>query len=296
MVESSIETNMDRVMGCPNEVILAFAEIADLEARKDQLVKRFNEGLPATAIAVPGMAGFPATWRVEDPNVDPRTRWRQAMTSLEDEGRQIERLIPEALGPAALPMDRFVEVHSGATYNATGGNSSQPQSLEFSGVDLNLFGGGTADTYSWINVGNNVQPDNSGAPTNPVPETELGGYVDPDEDKRGKIAEVFRNAARVYLHSVISGCDPLVPTTRRAVQATIRALEVSLVPIFDRYLVFFHSWMAIGASPYSASLRIPSHGRHIMLVLRTYSKGRYLRLCLGLEARSDSTPFTPLSV
>lgn len=233
MAESSVEANMDRVMGCPNEVILAFAEIADLEARKDQLVKRFHEGLPATA---PTLPGFPPAWGADDPNLDPHARWRKAMGSLADEGRHIERLIPEALGPAALPIDRFVEVHSAPVYNGTNGTNSQSQTLEFSGIDLNLFGGSTAEAFSW---GNGIQQGAAtGVSANAVPEPALGGYVDPDEDKRGKIAEVFRNAARVYLHSVLSGCDPLVPATRRAVQATIRALEVLGASPLDRSLIF----------------------------------------------------------
>lgn len=235
MAESSTETNMDRVMGCPNEVILAFAEIADLEARKDELVKRFHEGLPAKVSPV---VGFGPGWRSDDHNMDPHTRWRQAMSSLEAEGRQIERLIPEALGPSALPIDRFVEVHPVPSYNGAGNTSSQSQSLEFSGIDLNLFGGNPPDAFSWINVSNHMQTDSSANSANPVPEPELGGYVDPDEDKRGKIAEVFRNAARVYLHSVISGCDPLVPATRRAVQATIRALQVCYSPLSSLFLFF----------------------------------------------------------
>jgi Fungal specific transcription factor domain len=226
MIESSVETNMDRVMGCPNEVILAFAEIADLEARKDQLVRRLNEGLPATH-PTPGLAGFPGAWRAEDASADSRARWQQEMASLEAEGLHIERLIPEALGPAALPMDRFVEIHSAPPPNSFSGTANpQAQNLEFSGVDLNLFGG-NALQGPWPS---NMQAGTSGVSVNPVSDTDLGGYIDPDEDKRGKIAEVFRNAARVYLHSVISGCDPLVPAIRRAVQATIRALEVSNSP------------------------------------------------------------------
>jgi hypothetical protein len=221
MIESCVETNMDRVMGCPNEVILAFAEIADLEARKDQLVRRLNEGLPA----MHPTPGFPGAWGVEDGAADSRARWQQEMASLEAEGRHIERLIPEALGPAALPMDRFVEIHPAPPPNPFSGNASrQSQNPEFSGIDMNLFGGYTLEG-PWPS---NMQAGTSSVSVNPVSDTDLGGYIDPDEDKRGKIAEVFRNAARVYLHSVISGCDPLVPTIRRAVQATIRALEVSL--------------------------------------------------------------------
>lgn len=221
MAESSVETNMDRVMGCPNEVILAFAEIANLEARRQQLMRQFGEGLPAVP---PTLAAFAP---------DPLSQWQQEMAALVDEGRSIERLIPEALGPAALPMDRFIEVHSAPptnSFNGTQGNTnSQSSNLEFSGVDLNLFGGSNHNLEAFWPMDNSVQTGStSGVSANPV--SEPAGYVDPDEDKRGKIAEVFRNAARVYLHSVISGCDPLVPAIRRAVQATIRALEVSNSP------------------------------------------------------------------
>ena len=47
-----------------------------------------------------------------------------------------------------------------------------------------------------------------------------------ERETRMKVAEVFKQAARVYLHSVIEGCDPQVPTIRRAVLASIQALTV----------------------------------------------------------------------
>jgi len=256
VAESPVETNMDRVMGCPNEVILAFAEIANLEARKESLVRRLNEGLPPVQ-TIPGIVGFSFAWRGDD-GLDPRARWQQEMASLEAEGRKIERLIPEALGPAALPMDRFVEIHTTPpnNFNSMQGTAeTQPQNSEFNEVGLNLFGSGNTLGGFW----SNMPSGSSNLSTHPVPDTDPGGYIDPDEDKRSKIAEVFRNAARVYLHSVISGCDPLVPAIRRAVQATIRALEVS-TPLFKSNVFLGGFLLAPSVSEYgrfSASYQEP---------------------------------------
>ena len=226
----SVESRMESVMGCPNEVILAFAEIADLEAKKEALVSSFKAMPPSQSQEswyLPGM-----------PPVTPLKLWQNDMATLEAKGRQIERYIPEALGPAALPFSRFQEIHSSPPSSSqrqsqAASSSSQQiqnQNLEFSGIDLNLFGGGP-DPLAWFDPND---PSNmmSGAGV----EDRNTGYILPDEDIRNKIAEVFRNAARVYLHSVISGCDPLIPTTRRAVQATIRALQVSKAFHFPRLL------------------------------------------------------------
>ncbi|KAG8830744.1 hypothetical protein FRC17_004307 [Serendipita sp. 399] len=225
----SVETNMDRVMGCPNEVILAFAEIADLEARKEVLVKQWNSGM--------AMGQYPLEW-----GHDPMEIWRQQMEAIEIEGYRIEKYVPEAMGPAALPMERFVEVHSGPQHSQSQQQASQAVSmnaninntasnLEFSGIDMNLFGSNLGP-FTWYGPADPspAATSTAGASTSHGggfghPDDLNQGYVDPDEDKRGKIAEVFRHAARLYLHSVISGCNPLVPKIRRAVQATIRALE-----------------------------------------------------------------------
>lgn len=228
----SVESRMESVMGCPNEVILAFAEIADLEAKKEALVNSFR----TLSASQPREGWYGVS--------SPLERWQNDMAALEAEGRRIERYIPEALGPAALPLTRFQEIHaapppSSSTQQRPQASSSGSlqvpnQNLEFSGVDLNLFGGGP-DPLGWFDPSGGVSSDMiSGAAV----EDENGGYIDPDEDMRGKIAEVFRNAARVYLHSVISGCDPLIPTTRRAVQATIRALQVLGATPLDRSLIF----------------------------------------------------------
>ncbi|KAG8818897.1 hypothetical protein FRC19_010251 [Serendipita sp. 401] len=243
----SVETNMDRVMGCPNEVILAFAEIADLEARKESLVKQWNSGMP--------LGQYPNQWGL--PGQDSMELWRQEMESIEIEGHRIEKYVPEAMGPAALPMDRFVEVHSGppsshpqhqphaSTMNAAG--EAPAASLEFSGMDMNLFGT-SLGPFTWYGPGD---PSSSAAGPSAASTSQASEYiqledatrvyVDPDEDKRGKIAEVFRHAARLYLHSVISGCNPLVPKIRRAVQATIRALEVSFTCTSLPFLFLFYS-------------------------------------------------------
>lgn len=218
MAAISIETNMDRVMGCPNEVVLAFAEVANLEARKAELLKRFNSGQPmGPGAGAVDLNGFPVSWSYSGPGA--AEMWRQEMGAIEADGIQIERLIPEAYGPAALPMNRIVEVQNGPV-NTIGGALKQSPEL----ADLNLFGS-PPEAFAWLGTEGGAGASTS---SNIGAADETAGYVDPDEDKRGKIAEVFRNSARVYLHSVIAGCDPLVPKIRRAVQATIRALEVSV--------------------------------------------------------------------
>lgn len=217
-ISGIIETNMDRVMGCPNEVVLAFAEIAHLEARKSDLVKQFNSGLPMGVPAGLDVNGYPINRRPTENEA--RDIWRQQLASLEAEGIQIERYIPEAYGPAALPMDRIVEIHPG-TGNEYGRNDSSAQ--------VGVFGS-PHDPFAWLGAAGTSATAVGAAPSQD--DAVMAGYVDPDEDKRGKIAEVFRNAARVYLHSVIYGYDPLVPKIRRSVQATIRALEVSCLRNF----------------------------------------------------------------
>ena len=55
-----------------------------------------------------------------------------------------------------------------------------------------------------------------------------------ERETRIKVAEVFKQAARVYLHSVIEGCDPQIPIIRQAVRASIQALTVRVSRAFRR--------------------------------------------------------------
>lgn len=174
-IAQSLESTMEGVMGCPNAVVLAFAEIAALEEMK----------MTGQARNAMGM-------------VDPLNLngWGAQIDAAEIEmrGAEIERnYIPEAFGPAALPMNRFMQVNENVDTNSI-----------FAGIGLDFDDNGFG-----IDNGN----------TKDV-------FVDPSEENRAKIAEVFRHSARVYLHSVISGCDPLNPTIRRAWIATKWALEV----------------------------------------------------------------------
>jgi hypothetical protein len=253
MSGQSIETNMDRVMGCPNEIILAFAQIAHLEARKGDLVKRLNNGLGMSGPAnmPPGYPPGAPGWGYMPP--DSPELWRQEMESLETEGIQIERQIPETYGPAALPMTRIVEIQEVPTSTGRAVYPSVPKEapnvatssrgLEF--LDLNLV-----DPY-WVESQDGMGQSTLQANDTSVLETEdptrQGGYVDPDEDKRGKIAEVFKNTARLYLYSVIFGSDPLVPKTRRAVQATIRSLEVCSL-VYSQSFSFVFSLLSLSSS------------------------------------------------
>jgi hypothetical protein len=219
-ISGTIETNMDRVMGCPNEVVLAFAEIAHLEARKSDLVEQFNSGLLMGVTTGLDVNGYPINRRPTE--TEAREMWRQQLASLEAEGIQIERYIPEAYGPAALPMDRIVEIHPGPGNEYGQNANSNP-------APVGVFGSPN-DPFAWLGAADNSAGGVGASPSQD--EAVRAGYIDPDDDKRGKIAEVFRNSARVYLHSVIYGYDPLVPKIRRAVQATIRALEASCLPYF----------------------------------------------------------------
>ena len=78
-----------------------------------------------------------------------------------------------------------------------------------------------------------------------------------------KVAEVFRHAARVYLHSVIEGCDPQIPATRRAVLASIQALTVRVLA-FRRsttprlsYFYFYYFLRTLHSSPLDRALIVP---------------------------------------
>jgi len=59
-----------------------------------------------------------------------------------------------------------------------------------------------------------------------------------ERETRRKVAEVFKQAARVYLHSVVEGCDPQIPIIRRAVIASIQALTALRSSALDRALIF----------------------------------------------------------
>lgn len=240
----AVETNMDRVMGCPNEIVLAFAEIANLEARKVEALQRFS-GQQAGILATMDANGFPLSWAYS--GTGPADLFRQELAAIEIDGIEIERLIPEAYGPAALPMNRLVEIQV-ASENTPNGQKKSP---EF--TDLNLFGS-PPDAFVWLD--SDASPSsNAGVAAHLGTAVETAGCVDPDEDKRGKIAEVFRNSARVYLHSVTAGCDPLVPKIRRAVQATIHALEVSRLLYVPSFGVFH--CLAIVAQALSPFFRHP---------------------------------------
>jgi hypothetical protein len=146
------ELGMDRIMGCPNDVILAFAETAWLEHDKE-----------CEAAATVTASGGGCS---RNPEADMMLQYM-----LHARGMQIETYIPEVAGPAPLPSwERFVELQD------TEDRSTDAETAE--------------------------------------------------REMRMKVAEVFKQAARVYLHSVIEGCDPQVPTIRRAVLASIQALTV----------------------------------------------------------------------
>lgn len=146
------DLGMERIMGCPNDVILAFAETAWLEHDKECQTA-------ATTTSNGGVCS-------RSPEADMMLQYM-----LRERGMQIEMYIPEVAGPVPLPSwERFVE--------------------------LKDVEDGTTDTET------------------------------AERETRMKVAEVFKQAARVYLHSVIEGCDPQVPTIRRAVLASIQALTV----------------------------------------------------------------------
>ena len=146
------DLGMERIMGCPNDVILAFAETAWLEHDKECQTA-------ATTTTSGGVCS-------RSPEADMMLQYM-----LRERGMQIEMYIPEVAGPAPLPSwERFVELKDTED--------------------------GTTDAET------------------------------AERETRMKVAEVFKQAARVYLHSVIEGCDPQVPTIRRAVLASIQALTV----------------------------------------------------------------------
>jgi hypothetical protein len=158
------DLGMERIMGCPNDVILAFAETAQLEHDKQ---------CESTPIAAAAAAAAASTVTADD-----HTRCGAGVEAdimlqymLRSRGMQIEAYIPEVAGPAMLPSwERFVELK-----DAEDGSTDAEHA---------------------------------------------------DREIRTKVAEVFKQGARVYLHSVVEGCDPQIPTIRRAVVASILALTV----------------------------------------------------------------------
>lgn len=180
------ELGMERIMGCPNDVILAFAETAQLEHDKECEASTIS-----TANAVAAVAGGVSGTRSAEADM-------MLQYMLRGKGMQIEAYIPEIAGPAPpLPSwERFVEMKE------TEDGSTDAETAE--------------------------------------------------RETRIKVAEVFKQAARVYLHSVIEGCDPQVPTIRRAVLASIRALTVRVShrpPIVCLYLMLWTYFAGITFFP-----------------------------------------------
>ena len=190
------ELGMERIMGCPNDVILAFAETAWLEHDKECQT-----------------AATTTTSRSPEEEM-------MLQYMLRRRGMQIEAYIPEVAGPAPLPSwERFVEL-----------KDTEDGSMDAEAVE---------------------------------------------RETRIKVAEVFKQAARVYLHSVIEGCDPQVPTIRRAVLASIQALTVRVScslfrdtrcvrftrfpPLLRSYflLIFYFFGQALRSSPLDRALVFP---------------------------------------
>jgi hypothetical protein len=163
---------MERIMGCPNDVILAFAETAQLEHEKEHGTIATMPAPPSTGDSGSGSSSSSAG---ED-------LMYQYML-LRGKGMQIEAYIPEVAGPTPLSSwERFVEL-----------KDAEDGSMDVENTEWEL---------------------------------------------RMKVAEVFKQAARVYLHSVTEGCDPQIPTIRRAVLASIQALRALGSSALDRALVF----------------------------------------------------------
>lgn len=196
------ELGMERIMGCPNDVILAFAETAQLEHDK-----QCETAACTTTTTTTDGSGSGNGNGDENGNC---VRSAEANMMLEymlrTRGMQIETYIPEVSGPVPLPSwERFVELK----------------------------------------------------------DTEDGSTVAEiaERDTRMKVAEVFKQAARVYLHSVIEGCDPQVPTIRRAVLASIHALTVRVSYFNARALQhpfnLLFALQALHSSPLDRALIFP---------------------------------------
>jgi len=163
------ELGMERIMGCPNDVMLAFAETVQLE--HDKQCETATATCTAAAAAACGGGAGACTGGNANGNMDVDVVLQYM---LRERGMQIEAYIPEVAGPARLPTwERFVELKD------TEDAETDAESVE--------------------------------------------------RETRMKVAEVFRHAARVYLHSVIEGCDPQIPAIRRAVLASIQALTVRVL-------------------------------------------------------------------
>ena len=158
------DLGMERIMGCPNDVILAFAETARLEHDKQCETAACTTDGSCSSNNTSGNHGSCGRSAEAEMMLQYMLRGR---------GMQIEAYIPEVAGPAPLPTwERFVEL----------------KDTEDGSTDAEIV----------------------------------------ERETRTKVAEVFKQAARVYLHSVIEGCDPQVPTIRRAVLASIQALTVRI--------------------------------------------------------------------
>ena len=163
------ELGMERIMGCPNDVILAFAETAQLEHDKQ---------CEAAATTTEGSGSRSGSGNGDGDENGNCGRSAEADMMLQymlrARGMQIEAYIPEVSGPMPLPSwERFVEL----------------KDTEDGSTDAEIA----------------------------------------ERDTRMRVTEVFKQAARVYLLSVIEGCDPQVPAIRRAVLASIQALTVRVL-------------------------------------------------------------------
>ena len=211
------ELGMDRIMGCPNDVILAFAETTQLEHDK----QCETAACTTTITTTDGSTGNESVTSGRSVEADMMLEYM-----LRGRGMQIETYIPEVSGPVPLPSwERFVELRD----------------TEDGSTDAEII----------------------------------------ERDMRLKVAEVFKQAARVYLHSVVEGCDPQVPTIRRAVLASINALTVrishSMHTLHNTHLIYFYFYFAgITFFPTGPRSDIPDH--HHRLPGRDTGRGRFLPL------------------
>lgn len=88
------------------------------------------------------------------------------------------------------------------------------------------------------------------------------------------VSNVFRAAGRLYLHTVVSGCNPDVQDIKTAVQATVDAFKVLEASDFDRSLVF----------PITLAGCMTDNKEH-----RAYLEGRLLKLGFKGQAVGNSS-------
>ncbi|KAG8981110.1 hypothetical protein FRC05_004010 [Tulasnella sp. 425] len=88
------------------------------------------------------------------------------------------------------------------------------------------------------------------------------------------VSNVFRAAGRLYLHTVVSGCNPEVQDIKTAVQATVDAFKVLEASDFDRSLVF----------PITLAGCMTDNKEH-----RAYLEGRLLKLGFKGQAVGNSS-------